>query len=404
MKKIISHGTKFSKSYAYIRSLKNAFTESSKYLYEKSLNHIVIKLKPEGASTGKVLFSYIINGFLLKSGDPISSRHTNIWQSVKMAETFVELGYEVDVIHYKNNSFIPKDKYSAMVDVRHNMARFSDHLNKDCIKIPHLDTSHILFHNAAEARRLLELQTRRGITLPAHRYEPPNKLIDLADYATTVGNDACINTYKYANKKIYKLPTPCAITFPWDETKDWGNIRNHFLWFSSSGFVHKGLDLVLDAFRELSDYHLTICAPLDKDKDFIYAYNDELFKSPNINTVGCVDIEGDQFKNITSSCVAMIHTSCSEAGTGSTKTCMHAGLIPIVSYETATDVKDFGLTLKNSSIDEIKNAVKFIANLPTNELKDRSYKAWEYARTHHTREIFAEKYKEVISHIMSINK
>ena len=67
----------------------------------------------------------------------------------------------------------------------------------------------------------------------------------------------------------------------------------------------------------------------------------------------------------------MIHTSCSEAGTGSTTTCMHAGLIPIVSYETATDVEDFGLTLKDCSVDEIKHAIQYIANLPTDELKTR---------------------------------
>ena len=57
------------------------------------------------------------------------------------------------------------------------------------MKIMHLDTAHILFHNAAEANRLLQLQGRRGVTLKVRRFEMPNLGIEHADYATATGND-----------------------------------------------------------------------------------------------------------------------------------------------------------------------------------------------------------------------
>ncbi len=286
MKKTIITPAQSSEVYTYVQALKSCFRSTKKKLKTEKLDRVIVRLEPEEATRGKVLFSYIINGFLAQSEDQIANNHTNIWQSVNMAETFVELGYIVDVISWRNDKYIPKGEYAAFVDVRRNMERLAPLLNDDCVKIAHLDTSHILFHNAAEARRLLELQIRRGVILQPRRFEPPNLLIDYADYATTVGNDACINTFSYANKKIFKLPTPCATTYDWIEDKNWNHVRNNFLWFSSSGFVHKGLDLVLDAFRDLPDCHLTICVTLEKDKDFINAYHNELFNTPNIETIG----------------------------------------------------------------------------------------------------------------------
>ena len=98
----------------------------------------IISLSPEGPSRGRVLFSYQNEGFLLDPGTPFLNTHTRFWQSLKMAETFVELGYEVDVIHWTNQSFVPKGNYSFLVDVRHNLERLSPILNKDCVKIMHL--------------------------------------------------------------------------------------------------------------------------------------------------------------------------------------------------------------------------------------------------------------------------
>ncbi len=43
---------------------------------------------------------------------------------------------------------------------------------------------------------------------------------------------------------------------------------------------------------------------------------------------------------------------------GSTIICMHVGLIPIVSYESSVDVDDFGIIIKDSSVEEIKAAIK----------------------------------------------
>jgi glycosyltransferase involved in cell wall biosynthesis len=360
-----------------------------------------VSLKPSGKPKGTVLFSYRIEGFVLAPNDPRLKSHTNYWQSVQMARTFQELGYCVDVIDYRNQSFQPEKNYSIIVDCRRNLERLAPLVSKDCLKIFHTDTADLLFHSMAEANRLLALQQRRGVTLSPRRFELPTRGIEHADCVTTSGNEFTIGTYRYANRPIYRLPVPVATQFPWPEHKDWEACRNRFLWLSSYGMVHKGLDLALEAFAGMPDCHLTICAPVEQENDFQQAYRKELYETPNIHTEGWIPTDGERIRNIALSCVGLIYTTCSEGGGASAVQCMHMALIPTVSYEASVDVYDFGFLLKSCSIPDIREAIGTISSLPVEALKSKARKAWEHARAYHTREKFAEEYRRVVTQILS---
>jgi glycosyltransferase involved in cell wall biosynthesis len=369
--------------------------------YTPSSYEQVVSLKPKNNSRGNVLLSYILEPFLIKPGESLPNTHNHYWRSLQMAETFLELGYCVDVMDYRNRTFIPKKEYAFFIDVRRNFERLSPFLNKDCVKIFYIDTAHILFHNAAEARRLLELRQRKGITLCPDRIAIPNLAIECADFAFTHGNDFTISTFRYANKPIYRVPQSSCAEYPWPDDKNYDICKNNFLWFGSHGFVHKGLDLVLDAFAEMQHYHLYICGPIQKEKDFEKAYFKELHETSNIHTIGWVDVNSPEFLEITKKCLALVNPSCAEGGAGSVITCMHAGIIPIASYESGVDVtEDFGMILKDCSVETIKKTVTMISGLPTEKLKQMSRKAWEFARENHTREKFADEYKKVIIEII----
>jgi glycosyltransferase involved in cell wall biosynthesis len=361
----------------------------------------VISLKPTQGSIGNVLLSYRIEPFLLKPDEPIPNNHTWYWECWQIAQTYLELGYCVDVIQFHNHKFVPQKDYAFFIDIRHRLESLSSLVNKDCIKIFHSDTAHLLFHNAAECNRLFALQQRRGITLSPKRYEPPNLGIENADCATVLGNEFTISTFRYANKPLYRVPISSPQVYPWTEKKDFEACRKSFLWFGSGGLIHKGLDLVLEAFEDMPDYHLTICGPINKEEDFERAFYKELYYTPNIHTIGWVDISSANFLEIVNNCVAIVYPSCSEGGGGCVITCMHAGLIPIVSYESSVDVyDDFGLVLKESSVEEIKKYVKKIASLSACELENMAKAAWEFARTNHTREKFAETYRNTVKQII----
>jgi hypothetical protein len=125
-----------------------------------------------------------------------------------------------------------------------------------------------------------------------------------------------------------------------------------------------------------------------------------LYETQNIRTVGWIDLAGRDFSEMAIKCVGLINPSCSEGQAGSVITCLHAGLIPIVSYESGVDVENFGMLLKDCSIEEIKNSIRMISSLPGTELKKRAVKAPEYARMHHTREKYAEECRRIIVEII----
>ena len=361
----------------------------------------VVSLRPGGPANGHVLLSHLIEPFLLKQGAPVPSSHTVHWEVLQVANTFLGFGYGVDVISFRNRTFIPKRPYSHFIDTRFNFERLAGLLNEDCVKILYGEIPDISFYNAAESRRLLGVQQRKGVTLQARRWQTPSRAAELADYIMLHGNDFTVDTFRNINKPIYRLPTSVVSMHPWSDEKDFEACRKRFLWFGSGGLVLKGLDLVLDAFADMPDYHLTICGPVERERDFEQAYGKLLYETPNIQTVGWVDTAGDKFREITRSCVGLVFPSGAEGQAGSVVACLHAGLIPIVSYESGVDVHDFGTILKTSSIDEIQTAVRLIGSLPGQQLEAKARMAWEYACTRHTRERYAEELRTIIATILA---
>jgi len=361
----------------------------------------IVSLKAGNKPIGNVLLSYILDPFLLKKGETISNSHTNHWESVQIATTFLEMGYDVDVIHYDNQSFVPSKEYDIFVAARTNFQRIGHALNNRCIKIVHLDTAHWLFNNSAEYRRCLEVQRKKGVTLKSFRPVDPNWAIEYADCATILGNDFTIETYCHAQKPMYRVPLPAITSYSYLE-RDFASCRKNFLWFGSKGLVHKGLNLVLEAFAELKDFHLTVCGPIQEETDFEKAFYQELYETPNIKTVGWLDVTSPDFLEIARSCIGFVYPSCSEGLAGSVVTCMHAGLIPVVSYQSGVDVaENAGIILNDCTIDGIKTALTKVSNLSTSQLKNMSRQSWKYARENHTKEKFARDYKNAIQTILN---
>jgi hypothetical protein len=365
------------------------------------LETFVVSLSPKSAPKGHVLLSYIVEPYLEENASKKFNNHTHYWESGNIADIFLEMGYMVDVIGYHNITFIPRKDYSIFVGARTNFERLSKLLNKGCLKIVHLDTSHWAFNNHASYNRLLSLVKRRGVAVKGSlRLIEENLGIEYADCATILGNQFTVETYQYAQKPIFRIPISTCGFYPWDDNKDFGACSRNFLWFGSAGAVHRGLDLLLETFSEMPDYHLYICGPIDKEMDFIRAYHREMYETENIHMLGWQDVNSPQFELICGKCIGLIYPTCAEGGGGAVINCMHAGLIPIVSYESSVDIGDFGVILKESSIAEIKSSVQMLSTLPAGDLKQRAKKSWEFARKHHTREKFSHEFKKAIKIIL----
>ncbi len=360
-----------------------------------------VSLRPQGRSRGNVLLAYVVQPFLT-GPDRMPDTHTHFWESWQMSQTFLNLGYAVDAISYLNTSFNPSKDYAVYMAARTNFQRIARQLDPACVKIAHLDTAHWLVNNTAAYQRALALQRRRGVSLKSFKWVEPNWAIEAADCATVLGNEFTLSTYRYADRPLYRLPVPTCRVYAWPERKDFDACRRHFMWPGSSGLVHKGLDLVLEAFSGMPDLHLTVCGPIQSDKDFEQAFHRELYQTGNIHTVGWVDVGSPEFVALAERCVGLIYPSCSEGQAGSVVTCMQASLIPIVSHESGVDVEGFGGVLGDCSIETIRETIRGVADLPPSQLEAMAHKSWTFARANNSRERYAEEFCSAVTTIMTV--
>jgi len=363
------------------------------------LHRDIIRLSHRNSTGYNVLLSYITHPFCIKPNNPAFFNHTNTWECLQIAKIWANKGYNVDVIDWDNDVFIPKKKYEVFIDIHSNMERIAPLLDKDCKKILHITGAHWKFQNGAEMKRLSELKQRKNASLLPRRQVPPSLGIEYADCATILGNTFTQDTFAYAGKPLFQIPLSTTVTFPFIK-RDFQKIRNNFVWLGSSGMVHKGLDMVLDAFSQLQDYNLTVCGPVHQEKDFEELYYKELYQSANITTHGFIDIRSSQFLEIIKNACGLIYPSCSEGQAGSVVTCLHAGLIPVISEQSGVNVNGFGILLKNCSIEEIIESIQNLSHQPEENLKRMSKDAWTYARTYHTRERFTECYNKFVEQLI----
>lgn len=358
-----------------------------------------VTLEPRGTARGEVLFAYVIDPLLARPEARIDYSHTHFWESLTMVETFREAGFRVDAIAWKNERFLPARSYDVAVDVRLLLERWVPHLPAGTIKVLHAETAHPSFHNPAQRRRLAELAARRGCEIRPQKLIEDHRAAEVADVLTVLGNGFTQNTYAFAGKPQVRIPISVPFTYSWPEGKDFAAVRRRFLWFGSGGLVHKGLDLVLEAFAGLPDFHLTVCGPVRRERDFERAYFRELYETPNIHTRGWIDVGSPAFEQLARNTLGLVYPSCSEGGGGSAITCMHAGLIPVVTRETSIDAVG-GVVLEGASVEQIRDAVVALADESPQQLEQRTRTAWSFARAHHTKETFRAAYRDFVQRLV----
>lgn len=354
----------------------------------------------EAPARGRALLSYLSAPIgVPEAALPVN--HTQYWEAAEIARLLAAAGFRTDVMHYHNRWWRPRGSYDVLVDVRWNMERLAPLVGPSCVKIFHADTADAAVLAAAEQRRLDDLERRRGVRLEPRRLERGNRGVEVADAATILGNQATLDTYRYAGVPLYGLPVASALVRPFDEAKEHHRTRGRFLWLGSRGMVHKGLDLVLEAFAAAPDLHLTVCGPVHDESDFVEAYRAELFATANIDVLGFVDVTSSAFADLAARTSALIYPSSSEGCAGSVVTAMHAGLVPIVSRESGVDVEDAGgLVLQDSSPAEVAERLRVAATWTGDEIGDRSRAAWERANARYTRAAFTAGYGAALHAIL----
>jgi glycosyltransferase involved in cell wall biosynthesis len=346
------------------------------------------------APVGRVLLSYVVDPFLVANETAISHAHTQDWECWAMAATWRELGFAVDVVHWTHAAFVPTRSYDLLIDPRLNLERLAPLVGPACLKILHAETAHWATSDREQLRRLDQLARRRGRRLTRTRLVGENRGIETCDCAVVLGNEWTLATYRPFGKPLYRVPISNAFDYPAPERKEFDAVRGRFLWFGGVGFVHKGLDLALEALAGADGLHLDVAAPIDREPDFVALYERELLRTPNVRALGWLDVGSPRFLEVADANLAIVFPSCSEGGGGSVVTAMHAGLVPVATAAASVDFgPGEGVEIGEATVEGVRAACRALAAQPAGELRALATAAWRRARSTHSRAHFRANYR-----------
>ena len=354
-----------------------------------------------------VLLSYITKPF--RRGLDLS--HTNIIEAVEIAKIFNKLGFNVDIVDYDYEGFVEHNKYNITFGFGEPFVRGFYGRKSGVTSIYYATGMSTITQNFNSLKRVEEFYNRKGVYLPssARLYDKSWTIqSSLPDAIITLGNQTAKQSFeKISNKKIYNLNPSFIDLYDYKKiisSRNFTTAKKNFLWFASSGMIHKGLDLLLEIFSSQPSLHLHICAPLDDEPEFKNLYSKEL-ELPNIHYYGFISLKSDTFKKIITECGAIVYPSCSEGGSPAVlNVCGNGGLIPLVSKEATIDTDEFGFVFNSLDINDIKNQIVKLSQMNEEELKRMSLLSGSSIRENFSINKFTENLTNIVSEVLIKNK
>ena len=388
------------------------------------LQNLIDAFGKEFKSASKIIFrssiinyyrtSYARNALVSYITDPfrngINLSHTNSFESMEIGKAINEAGFNVDIANYDYEGRVDYSKYEFIFGFGEPLINSFYKREKKVNTVYYGTGMHINTQNNNSLIRVMEVFDKKGVWLPGS-----GRIVDkswsiqtkLVDAMVLLGNEEVTKTYSpYFKGKIYNIPASFYNIINFAEiisSKDFNNAKKHFLWFGSSGLIHKGLDLLLEIFSKRVDINLHICGPLEDEPEFKHTFFNELFKTANIHYHGFISLNSAIFKELLQKCAFVIFPSCSEGGSPSVlNVCGNGGLVPLLSKDASIDTNDFGFIFEKINIESITAIIEKVIKLPDQEIKDRSIKCYDVISKKHNQTNFASELRKCINEIVGI--
>lgn len=340
-----------------------------------------------------VYIAYISDVFYKKDNVAYMRSHQSRRETVVIVKAFNELGYNV-FLSDSNNPKLPNRDFKILFGIEPGFVQ-AYHKYPTATKIYYATGAYPDHQNSMIINRTDYFSNKHNCKYPYNRLVKKYNNIEMADSILQIGSKYTLETYpEQYRDKIETIHQSCVLDPNCIRLdKDYSN-RTDYLWLGGGGCILKGLDLVIDYFKEHSDLTIHIVGPVERN--FIKAYCNT-FPS-NIIFHGFMNVASEEFKSIASVCNFLIYPSCTEGGVpGSVITCMYYGIIPIVSQWAAFDeIDEMGYLLAGLDEESIQLAIDKVQKLSDEEVEDLSLKCVKFAQNTYNLNRFKEEFKQYI--------
>ena len=353
----------------------------------------------------RVLLSILTRPFL----KGLHYKHNNQFESMEMAKIFNELNYQVDIINYDNPSKVPFSNYDVLFGAG---APFDNLFRQETTKLPrtiiYMCGAYPPLSSSASLQRLESVFQRRGVWLPGSARLSAGGIgtESVVDGLIVLGNAATADPFRALTRKpVHELPLFFHRMLEASEVlaaRKLAEARKHFIWFAGSGLVHKGLDLVLEAFAAHPDLHLHVYGSIENEVPFLRAFHHELYELPNVHVEGFLALDSPEFRVALQNSAFIICPSCSEASASSVlNICGNGGNIPILTRMCAIELADFGILIGDTTVAAVEAALVEAAALSDQEVDRRLRSTAAYLQREHSMELYHQRLKQAIQSILA---
>lgn len=355
----------------------------------------------------RVLFSYLD----IRKYEPKNTVHANFQQAVQMLKCLIDMGYCVDICYLNDEITIKyvlnRNKEYDIILGHGDLYKQACKLecNKKALKILFVTENFPLVVEKKYAERAEYLKQRHPkldfSCSPVRSGYFDEEIFTVSDYAVIMSSLYNIEPMKAYVKKTYQINSNIIFNkdFHFDKAARLNSIKEYkknFLWFGSFGLVHKGVDILLDTFKELPDYKIAFYGLAPSEKSIF-----EEMKSSNTKDCGRINVQTEDFieKVVNKHCF-MIMPSCSEGMNTSVATCMAHGIIPIVTKETGFEPCKYIIELEDYKIKTVIECINKVLSMSEEEILAMSEGACKYAQENFCLTHFDNSFRKIMKQIM----
>lgn len=297
--------------------------------------------------------------------------HSNKMACKAMVDSLIELGYDV-MLTDCSDDLADVDLADVDLFLGHSTTFevIAKRLKQDAKKILLLTGGNPDFGNQKQREREEYFFERHGVRIGVFEENivtwKTNNL-EIADRILLMGNENVLMTYNPIFRDKIKLINNLS---PFEIHKV--NNSKNFLFISSEGQIHRGLDLLLDVFHKRNET-LYFCSKYLLETKFFNFYKTLIKSHSNLVGLGFILATDKNICLLAKKARFVILPSCSEGQSSSVINLMRKGLIPIVTENVGLpgNIADYGFVIRQATIEEIDGLLDLVAKLSPEEIESK---------------------------------
>ncbi|GAI45488.1 unnamed protein product, partial [marine sediment metagenome] len=168
--------------------------------------------RADGELDKRALIAYVARPFYTTPEQLRFPAHSNIPQSLEIAQAFNRLGYVVDVVDWLDNTFVPSTHYDVFFGMHYNFECLLPYLDETTVRIYYGTGAYWAFEIAAERERVDRLKKRRGIGLELPVRLGENNWVQIADAVVVLANEFVLSTYRPHTSRLFAIDNSARLT------------------------------------------------------------------------------------------------------------------------------------------------------------------------------------------------